>query len=999
MLGRVVGVAAMCIAGGAQAIVTPPHLAGRPALEVASGPPVRVARLLSWYRTPPRAAVTWRAILDELGPNTHAVWDPITAVPARIWGEGIAVAGADASAEAAEKHARGLLSRHIELLAPGAQVADFVVVSNVVSGGVRSVGLVQHHGGLRVLGGQLSFRYKNDRLFMIASEALPHVAAPEPTVAIAPAKLAAAARAWVLADVATTVATDGIDGPFVLPLVASGVRYHTVMRVDLDARAPRGRWSVYVDAISGQPVAREQTLRFADGTVLYNAPERWPGSTRTDYSASFASLTVDGAAATTDVDGLVSWPTSASASVTVQAQGSYVDVNHVSGAPASASLSLSPSASVTWDESANELTDAQVVSYVHTNRVIEYIRAIDPQLPYLQQQVDVNVNDTDEDILCNAYYSGQNGSLNFSVSTQNCGNTGRLADVVYHEYGHAIHDNSIIEGVGDFSSPLSEGVSDYLAATVADDPAMGVGFFKNGQPLRHIDPPGFEYVWPDDIAEAHHFGYIISGALWDLRKLLIAKYGQVQGVATTDNLYYQAMRRSVDIPSMYFEVLATDDTNGNLADGTPNICEINEAFAAHGLRRMSHQLGALTATPANLDGFDVTLEVVEGLYQQCGDMPDASLIWQLREQPSVNGVVAMTGGPAYSAKIPPQPDGQVVQYRIELQMGSGEPVAFPDNPADVFYEMFVGEIEPIYCTDFETDPALDGWTHGLTQGNPSQGADDWQWGTPVVEVASGDPSEAFSGDSVYGNDLGGGQWNGTYQPNKTNFTDSPAVDTAGYDNIRLQYRRWLNVEDGFYDQATIYGNDVTLWTNYNSNADQDSARHHQDREWRFHDVDLSQAVQNDQVTVKHEISSDQGLHFGGWTLDDWCIVAWIPTVCGDGEIAGNEQCDDGDGNSDTTPDACRTSCELPSCGDDVTDSDEACDDGNSIDGDSCSNRCTPNDEPPDNELPAEDDGAASDQSIRVEQACICQAPGGPTSAGWWHLLWAVPLLARRKRLL
>ncbi len=50
-------------------------------------------------------------------------------------------------------------------------------------------------------------------------------------------------------------------------------------------------------------------------------------------------------------------------------------------------------------------------------------------------------------------------------------------------------------------------------------------------------------------------------------------------------------------------------------------------------------------------------------------------------------------------------------------------------------------------------------------------------------------------------------------------------------------------------------------------------------------------------------------------------------LCGDGEIQGLEECDDGSENSDTEPDACRSDCSLPHCGDGVVDENEACDDG------------------------------------------------------------------------
>jgi len=48
--------------------------------------------------------------------------------------------------------------------------------------------------------------------------------------------------------------------------------------------------------------------------------------------------------------------------------------------------------------------------------------------------------------------------------------------------------------------------------------------------------------------------------------------------------------------------------------------------------------------------------------------------------------------------------------------------------------------------------------------------------------------------------------------------------------------------------------------------------------------------------------------------------------CGNGEVEGTEQCDDGTANSNTEPDACRTDCTNPRCGDGVVDSSEQCDD-------------------------------------------------------------------------
>jgi cysteine-rich repeat protein len=63
-------------------------------------------------------------------------------------------------------------------------------------------------------------------------------------------------------------------------------------------------------------------------------------------------------------------------------------------------------------------------------------------------------------------------------------------------------------------------------------------------------------------------------------------------------------------------------------------------------------------------------------------------------------------------------------------------------------------------------------------------------------------------------------------------------------------------------------------------------------------------------------------------------------VCGDGTLVSTcEVCDDGAGNSNGAPDACRTNCHLSHCGDGTTDGGEACDDGNAGNCDGCDEFC------------------------------------------------------------
>lgn len=67
----------------------------------------------------------------------------------------------------------------------------------------------------------------------------------------------------------------------------------------------------------------------------------------------------------------------------------------------------------------------------------------------------------------------------------------------------------------------------------------------------------------------------------------------------------------------------------------------------------------------------------------------------------------------------------------------------------------------------------------------------------------------------------------------------------------------------------------------------------------------------------------------------------VPAGCGDGEVVGAEECDDGDADRD---DACDLTCHLARCGDGklwqvAGVMFEGCDDGNLVDGDGCTSDC------------------------------------------------------------
>src|SRR5580765_5570825 len=110
------------------------------------------------------------------------------------------------------------------------------------------------------------------------------------------------------------------------------------------------------------------------------------------------------------------------------------------------------------------------------------------------------------------------------------------AEVILHEYGHAIHFSQNFSFASEEAGAISEGFGDYWAVTVSDVVARSLGV-TNREPLpcvadwdstsytagpthclRRVD---LDLHYPTDLnGEVHHDGQIWSRALWDIRQSL-----------------------------------------------------------------------------------------------------------------------------------------------------------------------------------------------------------------------------------------------------------------------------------------------------------------------------------------------------------------------------------------------------------------------------------------------------------------------------------------------
>ncbi len=170
---------------------------------------------------------------------------------------------------------------------------------------------------------------------------------------------------------------------------------------------------------------------------------------------------------------------------------------------------------------ADEAGVAQVSAFQATNAAFNFARSYLPANPtkLTGMLVRVNINDS-----CNAFYTP--GSTNYfrKAAGASCPNTA-YADVVSHEYGHAVDDQ--LTGIQD--GGYSEGFGDALCLLITRQPGVGRNSF--GPPpgdatktLRDASSPTAP-KWPAvQNGEVHQKGFCYSAFCWRLITKLKAKY-------------------------------------------------------------------------------------------------------------------------------------------------------------------------------------------------------------------------------------------------------------------------------------------------------------------------------------------------------------------------------------------------------------------------------------------------------------------------------------------
>jgi trimeric autotransporter adhesin len=277
-------------------------------------------------------------------------------------------------------------------------------------------------------------------------------------------------------------------------------------------------------------------------------------------------------------------------------------------------------------------THASRSGFYELNRIAEQARGYLPNNAWLQTPLLANMNLPPN---CNASWNGT--AVNFFQSTGNCANTGEIAAIFDHEWGHGMDNNgtnpnisSPGESIADIHSILRLQDSCLGRGTLIGDTCNGYGDpctvcsgFRELDFARHVSgqPHGItNFIAPNCPAagqrgpcnrETHCEGMIVAEAGWDIqaRDLRAApfNYDSDTALEATTRLFYlgsQAITNwyqcagnpptgdGCNALGGYLNVLAADDDNGNLADGTPHMTAIFAGFNRH-------QIACPTPAPVN----------------------------------------------------------------------------------------------------------------------------------------------------------------------------------------------------------------------------------------------------------------------------------------------------------------------------------------------------------------------------------------------------------------
>jgi len=599
-----------------------------------------------------------------------ATWDLATEAPIRSAGPAIHLEGRPNTAAQAADLARNFLASEAS---PWVKADELSLLRASQDRNGWWVQYTQRYRGLRVVDARAYARISSAGsvpLFGIQLQ-------PNIDIETTPVLDETAARSAALADFPPETNSDiATVEQVILPVSRNGDRdYRSAYLITFRTRNPFGSWEAYVDARTGDLLWRRSLLQAIDVTGSVSAGIEPLTQGDTIEVRALPHITVELADTgfiadtVTAMDGsfLLSAPSGGPHTLNLGLSGPFGFVDNYTYGNPFLEIDIDPDSNsvfpIVFNDTNSRVQDRD--AFYWAMRGHDYIREVDPDFSALDYSMYLITDYPDQQ--CNAFWDGH--GLVFFAEGSVCANMARIASVVVHEYGHGITDYQYRPFSP--SAAMHEGFSDYTAATLLNDPRIGLGFFGPGTVLRTVDN---NRHYPEDVTDdPHATGLILAGALWDIRKTL--------GAETTDYVWHFARNGfSANFDDYFFDFLVTDDDDGNVYNGTPHFDSIVNAFRRHGIGDYGIQVAhvPLRDTEDASKSFPLTAS-----FLSIFSTDDSSVTVHLAIDHGSGPVeetrpLLPTGGVReYSTVLEAQPDETIVSYWFTAQDTSGTEVVFP----------------------------------------------------------------------------------------------------------------------------------------------------------------------------------------------------------------------------------------------------------------------------------------------------------------------------------